>query len=130
MRSLLMVLLLAGCSMAPSDPVSLLTANPLAGPGCYAESDTGRLVADPKYGTAIVGDFNAWANGGIAVHQVPVAWRPGFTGQRVGAQVEVLDSQGHVVAVTGQSYSIDGGSIPWQGFPDGVFWACDALRPQ
>lgn len=93
--------------------------------GCFTNWAEGPLVVDPKYGTAII----------VGEVQTPVAWRPGFTGQRVGSEVEVLDPQGNVVALTGHSYRIAGGYISpgssggWPGLPvEHAFWACDFVN--
>jgi hypothetical protein len=61
------------------------------------------LVADPTYGTAI-----SVTNGNDQV-TTPVAWPRGFTGRRVGSEVEVLDPHGNVVATTGHNFTVSGG---------------------
>lgn len=59
---------------------------------------SGRLLADPEVGTRIETAMGAW----------PVMWPHGFTARRVGAEVEVLDLDERVVAVTGRDYSLLG----------------------
>jgi hypothetical protein len=96
--------------------------------GCYTSYATGLLVADATYGTAIIYlDVHAGRSG-------PVAWLPGFTARRAGAQVEVLDPDGHVVATTGHNYRLPGGYVSeptwvkeyhWPEDTKGMFWTCD-----
>jgi len=83
---------LAGCGPF-GEPVALLTG--VYPDMCYAGGETGAtgpLVIDPTYGTSFDGR--------------PVMWPVGFTGRRVGGQVEVLDAQGNVKATTGRTYHI------------------------
>ena len=112
---LAVVLVLAGCtqaSVAPvqelSVPVQLLT-QPSDAPqgGCYTNAASGLLVVDPKYGTAII-DEDAAAVTHRAPRPAPVMWRPGFTGRRSGSEVQVIDPEGRVVAVTGHKYRLEG----------------------
>ena len=104
----LAALALALCLVLPGgDPVRLLTGEPLPRNSCFASATgSGLLVADPTYGTAIIGQDSMAALGD---EPMPVAWRPGFTARRIGSDVAVLDPQGNVVARTGRSYTIDGG---------------------
>jgi hypothetical protein len=122
---LALALLVIGCA----DPVSLLNGVPptIGDGGCFTNSAGGPLIVDPKYGTAIVdGD-----TGGSAT---PVMWRPGYSGRRIGSEIEVLDPDGEVVATTGRSYRIAGGyvdqDVPGGRSPIRVFWACDFVIPQ
>ena len=113
------VLCLVGCGPSAG---SLLTGDPLGG-GCYLATGSGRLVVDPSYGTAIIGD------GGTVDQLTVVAWRPGYTARRNGSEVEVLDPQGRVVATTGHSYIVPGGYVfpgdtTWPDLPTMVWWAC------
>jgi hypothetical protein len=116
-----------GCG--PSDDgVQLITGRPpQAASGCFTNSAAGLLIVDPKYGTAI----RDRASGGATT---TLAWRPNFSARRLGAEVEVLDPLGNVVATTGQAYRIDGGYVggdsSWPQFPIRVFWACDRVTPQ
>lgn len=72
----------------------------------------GRLVVDPKRGTAIeVEGGDVYKKGATK----PVLWWPIFTGRRVGNEVFVLGPDGNVVAVTGRRYRI-GGSFEPVGF--------------
>jgi hypothetical protein len=84
--------LLLGCgSGPPPDGFELLTG-PL---GCYAGGErgaAGTLEVDSEYGTR----FNG----------IPVMWPAGFTGVRVGDEVEVHDASGTAIATTGRKYYI------------------------
>lgn len=89
-------LCLLGCgSLIPGfDRVELLTGLNACYAGAQQPSYAGRLVPDPKYGTRIEG-------------QGPVMWMEGYTGRRLpGGDVEVLDTEGNVVATTGREYAI------------------------
>ena len=125
-------LCLAGCGLLPSqsDRVQLITGPPNHD-GCFAANVAGLLVVDPTYGTAIVSnDLPSM----IPLSDVPmtVAWRPGFTARRSGSEVEVLDPQGNVVAMTGRSYRFSGGlvsaggssGLEWPELAKTVIWAC------
>ena len=83
---------LSGCAVF-GEPVELLTGvSPVA---CYAGGEsgmTGPLVVDPEHGTSLNGK--------------PVMWPIGFTGRRVGVDVQVLDAEGRVRATTGRVYHI------------------------
>jgi hypothetical protein len=122
---LALALLVLGCEHL-GQPVQLLTGVP---PGeedaCFLNTASGQLVADPNYGTAIIDE----RNDGAANGPIPVAWRPGFTAVRDGAEVTVLAPDGHAVATTGHKYLIDGGYQDWPGAPR-VFWACDRVEPR
>jgi len=91
--TLALALVLVGCGSLLPDQVRLLTGS---GP-CFLLMQESLLVFDPTYGTAI--------DGGAT----PVAWPPGFTGRRVGSEVEVLDPHGNVYAVTGHNFTVSGG---------------------
>ncbi len=69
--------------------------------GCYLAGTQGELVTDPVGGVAINGDFSG--------HQV-VVWPAGFTGQRYGSEIAILDASGHVVARTGTVVYLEGGN--------------------
>ena len=98
----LLAMAAVGCS-GPS--VALLTGRGGLGPlpsgmfSCYTDFAVGQLVVEPTYGTAIVENNR----------QVPVMWPVGFIGRRSGGQVEVVNTQGSVVARTGNRYQIEGG---------------------
>ena len=134
--TLALALVLVGCE-AFDTPVPLLTGSGLSG-GCFTNHADGPLVVDPTYGTAIIDmDAVAGAPPGLPPPSpIPVAWRPGFTGRRVGSEVEVLDPHGKVVAVTGHKYSIAGGYVgpgsmgSWPELSTNVFWACDMVFPK
>lgn len=90
---------LLGCGPTP---VQLLTGGVpgyTESGGCFLGSEIGELVVDPKYGTALKDD-----PGNI----VPVMWKPGFRGARVGSEVLVLEPFGNVVATTGRRYQMEG----------------------
>ncbi len=129
--ALALALCLGGCALWPSDPV-LLTGEPMGPNSCFASATgTGLLVIDPKYGTAII-DNGQQSAVGLGDEPLTVAWRPGLTARWIGSEVEVLDPQGNVVAVTGRSYRIDGGlsSGPTWPDPEGtLFLACGKVQP-
>jgi hypothetical protein len=118
--------LVVGCGLLPEqvqpEQVPLLTGDPEHG-GCYSLEIESPLSVDPTYGTGS-GPHIVQQGDWVQV----VAWRPGFTGRRVGSEVEVLDPQGNVVATTGHTYRLQGGYPPhpssWPGFPYNIFWAC------
>lgn len=119
------VLGLVGCG--PSGG-SLLTGDPLGGNiDCYLATGSGRLVFDPSYGTAIIGE------GGTVDGVTIVAWRPGYRARPNGSEFDVLDPQGRVVATTGQRYLLHGGyADPGEfGRPDlrTVWWTCEDPEP-
>lgn len=93
--ALLLGLFVAGCSSpAESDRrVALLTG---VDPNiCYAGGESGEtatLLVDADHGTSFNGQ--------------PVAWPNGYMARRAGAEVEVLDAAGKVVATTGRVYHI------------------------
>jgi hypothetical protein len=126
--------IVVGCGFLPSsDPVALITA---PNRECFAADVTGLLVVDPIDGTAIVGDGHRSM---LALDDVPVtvAWPPGFTGRRSGAQVEVLDPHGQAVGITGRSYTFLGGfvraggssGLVWPELTNDVLLSCGNLRP-
>jgi hypothetical protein len=49
---------------------------------------------------------------------MPVVWPPGSTARQSGAEVEVLDATGKVVARTGNRYEIEGAAntLPLRGW--------------
>jgi hypothetical protein len=113
------------------DAVQLITGPPGGSLGCFLNHASGRLVVDPKYGTAIVDNDVRGST------PMTVAWRPGFTARHVGSEVEVLDAQGNSVAITGRSYMVPGGLVSaggssglvWPELRILVFWACDSVTP-
>jgi hypothetical protein len=106
-------------------PVQLLTGAP-QGDGCYTSGATGLLVVDALYGTAVVDEVMAKVTGS-ARGPIPVSWRPGFTGRHAGSEVEVLAPDGHVVAITGKRYVIEGGYAAVDGVDS--FWSCGLVTP-
>lgn len=121
-------LVVTGCGLF-AERVQLVTGVPTVEQGnsgqtgCFLWHVDGRLIFDPSFGTGILSD---------TVGTVPVAWRPGFTARRAGAEVEVLDANGNVVAITGQRFSIEGGFVTdWPQRPPAAstFWACGDVHP-
>ena len=113
MRALLAGLLaasIAGCGTGATAPVQLLTYDT----SCHPAPAVGLLVTDPKYGTALLGR--------------PVAWPSGFSGRDAGSEVEVLDGDGKVVAVTGKTYEFAGTDDIVGGVR--AFVACAYFVPQ
>jgi hypothetical protein len=111
--SLALALCLLGCGsvVLPWDRVELLTSD---GPNlCYTSETGGPLIVDRTNGTAI--------DSGDPTAPVPVMWPRGFSGRWAGSEVEVLDPDGTVVATTGRSYRIGGGSA---GEDPRVWLAC------
>lgn len=92
----LLVAILSGCGVDTS--VQLLTGTDPH--GCYAGGEShfeGLLAVDQKWGTSINGK--------------PAIWPVGWTGRRVGLEVEVLDDAGKVRAITGRRYYFAVGPI-------------------
>jgi hypothetical protein len=90
----------ASSSQPSPASVELLTGDT----GCYAGGEQGTagvLVVDPEFGTR----FNG----------MPVMWPAGFTGVPVGSEVEVRDSAGNAVAMTGKPYYISNAYVGWDG---------------
>ena len=83
--------------------------------GCYLSFTEGPLVVDPTYGTAIVGTSGPVQN----FEPEPVMWPNGYQARRSGSEIEVLDQSGRVVARTGTSIHIAGGSTEeyWAACP-------------
>src|SRR5438034_1861126 len=93
--SLVLTLCLVGCAFGQ---VELLTGTDAH--GCYAGGEShfeGLLAVDQKWGTSINGK--------------PAVWPVGWTGRRVGLEVEVLDDTGKVRAITGRRYYFAVGPI-------------------
>jgi hypothetical protein len=109
--ALALALCLAGCySVAPpgestaplGEPAQLLTDNADKYPvnadgtlhfGCGLLPTIKDLIVDARYGTT-------YKDG------TPAMWLPGYTGRRVGSEVEVLDRDQNVVATTGKRYQL------------------------
>lgn len=96
-------LCLAGCASAASSGERVeLRTGPVS---CYAGGASpfvGTLSADPVYGTTFDGK--------------PAVWPVGYTGLRVGSEVEVVDDSGKVVATTGSRYYFSQSFIAgWSG---------------
>jgi hypothetical protein len=114
-------MIFAGCGTAAPTPtvervpdvefVRLLTAPGPPFP-CPASLISGELVADTVAGTAIVSDDDRF----------PVRWPPGYVGRVLGKEIEVLDKNGVVVAVTGTRVELGGGMSE-----SGVWLTCHGL---
>ena len=96
--SVALALSLLGCGTARGERVPL-TITQLPVSACHPLATPLYLVADPQYGTAT--KFNR----GDTLAQ-PLYWPTGYTGWRVGSEVEVRDPSDNVVAVTGRRYDI------------------------
>jgi hypothetical protein len=104
--TLTLALLVLGCGLLPDSSVQLLTYIPQGGEGCYLNEVNGLLVVDANYGTALIENG---ARPGASPNPLRVAWPTGYTAQRVGSEVEVLDPHGNVVMTTGQRVTLIGG---------------------
>ena len=90
---------------------------------CYLDMRTGTLEVDPKYGTALaVPEGNP--DSGPFIVRLGIMWPHGFTARRAGLEVEVVNLQGKVVALTGRRYTIYG-----QAAPIGMWSACPDVTP-
>ena len=111
-----------------SEDVPLLTGEvPSLSGRCFGTS-IGTFVPDAAYGIAIQYEH---APNAPPIPPLPVAWQPGFTAQRVGSEIQVLDRAKQVVAVTGKTKYRHwiGDIIPeeWVGTPlpeTGAVWIC------
>jgi hypothetical protein len=74
--------------------------------GCYLSNIRGELVTDPVAGTAII---ETRSGPGATTRRYPVTWPPGWTGRRSFADIEIVDSLGHVNARTGTRVFLLGG---------------------
>ena len=87
--------------------------------GCYAQQTVIELTYDPTWGTG-----SSYG---------PIAWRPGYTARRAGSEIEILDPDGNVEAITGKKYWVMGGNP--NGWPDPQpekpiqFWICAPVLP-
>ena len=96
--SVALALSLLACGTARGERIEL-TITQLSVSGCHPLATPLYLVADPEYGTAT--KFNL----GDTLAE-PLYWPTGYTGWRVGSEVEVRDTSDNVVAVTGHRYDI------------------------
>ena len=124
MRRLAIALVLAvssiGCSSAPTptNRVALGTWPAGSAPGCVLMGIQGELVADPKYGTAI-----AYVDA-----TMPVLWPEGFIGERVGSEIQVLNKDGRVIAVTGGMYEVFYSEVGFTAGPGVTIRSCGDAR--
>ena len=100
MTTLALALCLLGCGavVLPWDRVALRTSDTDTSSECSLSGRRGELILDAEFGLA-------WSAGPDDIR--PVIWPRGFTGRRVGSEVEVLDRDGNVVATTGREYEIN-----------------------
>jgi hypothetical protein len=87
--------LLLGCGSLRGEQVPLvITDGEVFGDGCVLLYEVVDVIADPTSGTVVKG--GGW----------PLRWPKGYTGRRVGSEVQVLDPAGNVVLTTGGRYRI------------------------
>ena len=108
----LAALLLAGCGSG-GESVPLLTATKpnhggLQDGACYLWRVQGELIEDATAGTAV-----RQPDGVIDA----LMWPMGYTARRSGETIEVLDTRGQVVAVTGRKYQFSTAGYGWNGTP-------------
>jgi hypothetical protein len=60
----------------------------------------------------------------------PLYWPAGYTGWRVGSEVEVRDRTGKAVAVTGRRYQIYMGHTPQGKDPQGLVTSAACIAEQ
>ena len=111
--ALALCVLACGSKAPPADQVGLVTVSPGGEIGCWLMPTYGELVADAEFGVALRGG-------------TPAVWPLGYTGRRVGSEVEVLDGSQNVVARTGigvQQIWWGGGEGPQSGR-----YICSAAR--
>ena len=111
-------LCLLACNSAapPADWVELVTISPAGEIGCWLMPTYGELIADAEFGVALKGG-------------TPAVWPTGYTGWRVGSEVEVVDSYQNVVARTGMGVQL----IYWGGPTStgpGSGYICQASRAE
>ena len=104
----------------PTGPVELLTGGTTRCTDLIGDSIQAALSADRTLGTVIIGNYaigmsDAHLFGTTVPHTGPpetprpittISWPTGFTGRWVGDQIEVLDTNGKVVATTGRRYDL------------------------
>lgn len=100
--------------------VPLLTGEGHAGGGCYLNFFVDELVVDPVNGTAVIESYTV--EGQRISRVVPIMWPSGYTARRSGSEVEVLATNGQVVARTGATYRIQGGY-------EGDYWLTCGMTP-
>lgn len=117
-----LTLSLFGCSAIRGQRVPIVTVNtPLYGDSCVLLYEVVDVIADPTVGTVVKG--GGW----------PLKWPQGYTGWRVGAEVEVRDEKGNVVLTTGARYRLsprnDGTySTPIKDWAAGCIQPCPACE--
>jgi hypothetical protein len=94
------------------ETVILLTGD-LEPVGCPAALIEGQLVPDASAGSAIL----------VGGNTTRIRWPSGYSGRRNGAEVEILDQGGRVVARTGTRVRLTGGEMEpriWLACPDPI----------
>ncbi len=117
-----LALLVAGCSFAAvptPDPAGIAVPTQAPQPAgtaraCPASFIEGRLVADPRWGIALVDNDGTTRE---------VIWPYGYSARRDVAHVVLLDATGSIVAQTGNLVHVDGGETG----ADGAWLACGAI---
>jgi hypothetical protein len=125
LRSLCLVVVLAGCGGEPGPDAQLIAvptqepALPLGPAGCPAALLEGTLVRHVEVGMAVQGD--------PLLPPSIVVWPHGYVARNVGGVRQLLDGNGAVVAREGDFFSAGGGFYP----PDDRFIPCGGieLRP-
>ncbi len=101
--------------------VPLLTGEGYGGGGgCYLNYFVDELVVDPVNGTAVIEEYRT--KEGAQTRVLPIMWPSGYTARRSGSEVEVLATNGEVVARTGATYRIQGGY-------EGDVWRTCSMTP-
>ncbi len=109
--ALAVALSLVGCGLIapPGEPVPLLTGDGPNGGGCFTAEYRFTLEPDAHYGTRTGED------GVPGDETIPVMWPTGYTGRRLSSgEVVVRDRSGNVVATTGHTYEVGGGSLDYE----------------
>jgi hypothetical protein len=104
----------------PGGPAPLLTGEGYGGGGCYLNFLVDELVADPVNGTAVIESYTV--DGQAVTRVLPIMWPTGYSGRRSGSEVEVVATNGEVVARTGATYRIQGGY-------EGNVWKTCSMTP-
>ncbi len=104
-----------GPAGAKGDPVTLVTVQ-TDDPCCLLAYQVVDVIADSTVGTAIKGSGE------------PLRWPTGYTGSRVGAEIEVRDPAGKVVMTTGNRYWISPSKII-PSSDDSPEWVIGEVRP-
>ena len=114
---LALALAASGCGALSPTPelVFLAPRVDMYTPGCHTSFTVGKLIVHAATGTAVVQDEDE--------RVIPIRWPAGFSGRRVGTEVEIRNADGRLIATTGQRYRLAGGygEDGWRG--------CDDVHP-